>query len=105
MALATDVQTVFDDPIRKLFHWSLREFTSNYRGTPLLWTPWDPGEVSCIPVYCGHFGDLVKCPVWRGVLILGLNIYRGVLTHGYSLKGVSYSFFRADWIRYGKKGC
>ena len=55
-----------------------------YSGAPLLWTPWGPSEVSCIqwnpsivgtlgfwcsvlytvnPLYCGHLGDLVKCPV------------------------------------------
>ena len=26
----------------------------NYSGTPLLWTPWGPGEVSCIE-RCTHF--------------------------------------------------
>ena len=56
-----------------------------YSGTPLLWTPWGPGGMSCIqwnpsivdtlgtwwsvlytvePLYCGHLGDLVKCPVY-----------------------------------------
>ena len=60
-----------------------------HSGTPLLWTPWGPG-VSCTqwnpsivdtlgtwcvlytvePLYCGHLGDLVKCP---GVLISGVN--------------------------------
>ena len=29
------------------------------------------------PLYCGHLGDLVKCPVQRGVLILGVNAYLG----------------------------
>ena len=62
-----------------------------YSGTPLLWTPWGPGGVSCIQwnsiivdtlgswwsvlytvelYYCGHFGDLVKCPVYSGTLLL-----------------------------------
>ena len=62
-----------------------------YSGTPLLWTPWEPGGVSCIQwnsiivdtlgswwsvlytvelYYCGHFGDLVKCPVYSGTLLL-----------------------------------
>ena len=31
-----------------------------YSGTPLLWTPWGPGEVSCIE----------KCPHFRGNNIL-----------------------------------
>ena len=26
------------------------------------------------PLYCGHLGDLVKCPVQRGVLISGVNL-------------------------------
>ena len=38
-----------------------------HSGTPLLWTPWRPGKVSCTvePLldYCGHLGDLVKCSV------------------------------------------
>ena len=64
-----------------------------YSGTPLLWTPWEPGEVSCIYsgiLYCEHLGDLVKypgtpllwthedlvkCHVQRGVLISGVNIH------------------------------
>ena len=62
-----------------------------YSGTPLLWTPWGPGEVSCVqwnpsivdtlgtwwsvlytvePLYCGHLGDLVKCPVYSGTSLL-----------------------------------
>ena len=62
-----------------------------YSGAPLLWTPWGPGEVSCIQwspsivdtlgtwgsvlytvelLYCGHLGDLVKCPVYSGAPLL-----------------------------------
>ena len=26
-------------------------------------------------LYCGHLGDLVKRPVQKGVLILGINLY------------------------------
>ena len=41
-----------------------------YSGTPLLWTPWGPGEVSCIercPQFRGnfirkHIWDIEKCP-------------------------------------------
>ena len=43
-----------------------------YSGTPLLRTPWGPGEVSCIkwnPSIMDTLGDLVKCPVQRDVLI------------------------------------
>ena len=62
-----------------------------YSGTPLLWTPWGPGEMSRIqwnpsvvdtlgtwcsvlytvkPLYCGHLGDLGKCPVYSGTPLL-----------------------------------
>ena len=62
-----------------------------YSRTPLLWTPWGPGGVSCIqwnpsivdtlgtwwsvlytvePLYCGHLGDLVECPVYSGTPLL-----------------------------------
>ena len=49
-----------------------------YSGAPLLWTPWEPGRVSCIercphfqePLYHGHLGDLVKCPVYSGAPLL-----------------------------------
>ena len=62
-----------------------------YSGTPLLWTPWGPGEVSCIQwnpsivdtlgswrsvlytvelLYCGHLGELAKCPVYSGTPLL-----------------------------------
>ena len=27
------------------------------------------------PLYCGHLGGLVKCPVERGALISGLNLH------------------------------
>ena len=27
------------------------------------------------PLYCGHLEDLVKCPIQRGVLISGVNLY------------------------------
>ena len=48
-----------------------------------MWTPWGPGEVSCIE-RCPHFGnpsivdtlgDLVKFPVQKGVLTSGVNLY------------------------------
>ena len=62
-----------------------------YSRTPLMWTPWGPGEVYCIqwnpsivdtlgtwwsvpytvePLYCGHLGDLVKCTVYSGTPLL-----------------------------------
>ena len=62
-----------------------------YSGITLLWAPWGPGEVSCIqrnhsivgtsgtwrsvlytakPLYCGHLGDLVECPVYSGITLL-----------------------------------
>ena len=62
-----------------------------YTVEALLWTPWGPGEVSCIqwnpsivntlgtwrsvlytvePLYCGHLGDLAKCPVYNGTPLL-----------------------------------
>ena len=44
-----------------------------YSGTPLLWTPWGPGEVSCIqwnPSIVDTLGDLVKCPVYSGTPLL-----------------------------------
>ena len=46
-------------------------------GTPLLWTPWEPGGVSCIercPHFRGkfilrkHIWDTTRCPYFRGVL-------------------------------------
>ena len=42
-----------------------------YNGTPLLWTPWGPGKVSCVercPHFSGkfilrkHIWDIAKCP-------------------------------------------
>ena len=57
-----------------------------YSGTPLLWTPWGPGEVSCIercPHFRGkftlgkHIWDTAKCPYYRGVLISGVSFKRG----------------------------
>ena len=27
------------------------------------------------PLYCGHLGDLVKCPIKRGVLISRVNLH------------------------------
>ena len=48
MALATDLQTVFDDPIRKSFSLEFERI--------LLVTTVEP-------FYCGHLGDLVKFPV------------------------------------------
>ena len=50
---------------------SIPVLSMRYSGNPLLWTPWGPGQVSCIET-CPHFrnpskggrlGDLVKCPV------------------------------------------
>ena len=29
------------------------------------------------PLYCGHLGDLLKCPVYRGILISGVSFKRG----------------------------
>ena len=57
-----------------------------YSGTPLMWTPWGPGEVSCIercPLFRGkftlrkHIWDVAKCPLCRGVLISGVSFKRG----------------------------
>ena len=57
-----------------------------YSGTPLMWTPWGPGEVSCIercPHFRGkfllrkHIWDIAKCPQCRGVLISGVSFKRG----------------------------
>ena len=39
---------------------SLHPATCMYSGAPLTWTPWGPGEVSCIE----------KCPHFRGEFIL-----------------------------------
>ena len=59
-----------------------------YSGTPLLWTPWGPGEVSCIercPHFRGrfilrkHIWDIAKCPLYKGVLISGVSFKRGIL--------------------------
>ena len=52
-----------------------------YSGTPLLWTPWGPGEVPCIE-RCPHFfrgnlllrnrtWDVAKCPKYRDVFTSG----------------------------------
>ena len=62
-----------------------------YSGITLLWAPRGPGGVSCIqwnhsivgtsgtwrsvlytaePLYCGHLGDLVECPVYSGITLL-----------------------------------
>ena len=46
------------------------------------------------PLYCGHLGDLVKCPHFRGKFTLGKHIwdmakcpyYRGILISGVSFK-------------------
>ena len=44
-----------------------------YTGTPLLWTPWGPGEVSCIERYSLFRAifrlrkHTAKCPYFRGV--------------------------------------
>ena len=57
-----------------------------YSGTPQLWTPWGPGEVSCIercPHLRGkftlgkHIWDTAKYPYYRGVLISGVSFKRG----------------------------
>ena len=57
-----------------------------YSGTPLLWTPWGPGKVSCLegcPHFKGkflqrkHSWDIAKCPYYRGVLISGVSFKRG----------------------------
>ncbi len=37
----------------------------NNSGTPLLWTPWRPGQVSCIE----------RCPHFRGAFILRKHIW------------------------------
>ena len=45
----------------------------HYSGTPLMWTPWGPGEVSCIqwsPSNVDTPGDLVKCPVYSGTPLM-----------------------------------
>ena len=58
---------------------------AEYSGTPLLWTPWGPGEVSCIercPHFRGrfilrkHVWDIAKCPLYKGVLISGVSFKR-----------------------------
>ena len=36
-----------------------------YSGTPLLWTPWGPGEVSCIE----------RCPHFRGINLLQESVF------------------------------
>ena len=57
-----------------------------YSGTPLLWTPRGPGEVSCTEM-CPHFWgkfilrnhiwDAAKCPQYRCVHISGVSFKRG----------------------------
>ena len=64
-----------------------------YSGTSLLWTPWGPGEMSCIE-RCPHLSlrgihtylrkhiwDTAKRPLARGVLISGVSFKRGFTVH------------------------
>ena len=53
-----------------------------------MWTPWGPGDVSCIG-RCPHFRgkfilrkliwDIAKCPFYRSVLISRVSFKRGSL--------------------------
>ena len=40
-----------------------------YSGTPLLWTPWRPGGVSCIE-RCPHFRGEYMCILGRSIVSL-----------------------------------
>ena len=43
---------------------------------------------------CGHLGDLVKCPLWRGVLISGINFTYYYVLFGTSVIQIEVSYFR-----------
>ena len=43
---------------------STLQFLRRYSRTPLMWTPWGPGEVSCIE----------RCPHFRGKFLLRKHI-------------------------------
>ena len=68
---------------------------SVYSGTPLLWTPWGPGEVSCIE----------RCPHFRGKLghskvSLLAEVF---LFQGCPLRGVPLYFSLSPELRYGAR--
>ena len=54
-----------------------------YSGTTLLWTPWEPGKVSCIE-RCPHFRVIKKAYLGRSKipLIQRCLYFRGVLQKG-----------------------
>ena len=77
-----------------------------YSGTPLLWTPWGHGEVSCIQwnpsSNVDTFGDMVKCPI-----IERCPHFRGKFTFVYeeSIFGTYQSVLNTEVSIYMYQGC
>ena len=64
------------------------------------WEPSNTAPTTVETLYCEHIGDLVKCPVLRGVLISGVNLYNESISGTWqSVLNIEVSLFQECPLR------